>query len=58
MFLMHPYIFTELAHWADSISKSRCPSVSVPLFAFFVKRLITPIYKGRKSNRPIAKKIL
>ena len=50
-------------HWADSVSKLQCPSVclsvyvSVPLFAF-LKRLITPIYKGCKSNQSISKRFL
>ena len=40
-------IFTEPAHWADSISLSQCPSVCLcATFCSFYKRLITPIYKG------------
>ena len=54
-------IFTESVHRADSVYKLQCPSVclSVPLFFFFLfLRLITPIYKGQKSNRLIAKRLL
>ena len=57
-------IFTESTHWADSVTKLLCPSVCVCVYLcnFFFKtfflRLITPIYEGRKSNRPIAKRIL
>ena len=32
--------------------------VRVPLFCNFVERLITPIYKGPKSNKSITKTLL
>ena len=51
-------IFTESAHWADSVSKSRCPCVMCATFCGFFTCLITPIYKDRKSNRPMAKRFL
>ena len=50
------FIFSESAHWADSVSKSRCLSVclcvyvSVPLFAVLLNILLFP------SNQPIAKR--
>ena len=52
-------IFTELAPWADSVCKLGCPSiVYCATFCGFLKRLITPIYKCRKSNWSIRKKSL
>ena len=41
---------------ADSVYKSQCKCV-MPIFAFFLC-LITPIYKGQKSNRSITKRFL
>ena len=35
-----------------------CVCLCVALFVFFCKHLISPIYKGSKSNRPIARRFL
>ena len=56
-------IFTESAHLAYSVSKSRCPSVCVSVcrchfFCSGFKFLITPTYNGRKFDRPTAKRFL
>ena len=54
-------IFTELAHWANSVSKSQFPTVclSVPLcYAFFFLHLFTPIYKGQSPIDKLQKKSL
>ena len=53
------FLFTESAHWKNSVSKSQCSSVvcvsPVPLGAF-LKNLITPISKCGNSNPLIAKR--
>ena len=44
----HLVSFTELAYWADSVSKSLCPSVCVscvPLFTFLLNILLLPFIK-------------
>lgn len=52
-------LFTESAHWPNSVSKLQYPSVCCLChFLLFFMGLITPIYKVEKSNPPIAKRFL
>ena len=42
-------VFTESAHWADSVSKLQCPSiVCLCLYLHSLKHLITTIYERAK----------
>ena len=53
------HFLTEFSHWLiQSLSRNVCVCVCLCVchfFCLFFKRLNTLIYKGEKSNRPIAK---
>ena len=53
-------IFTEWAHWANSVSKVLCPSVCVlcvPLFEFLVHVLLLQFTKFKSQVNKLQKKV-